>query len=134
GCPAQRLERYDLIDTAQQLRWETLVLDRPLNEHQVLLERGPITGIRRLISRDVVEYLGTRVGRHHDVSVQEINLSTVLVRHPTIVEHLQQQAQNPPTGLLDLIEQNYRMTLVAHLTSKFLTEQVHRSIIGELRH
>jgi regulator of replication initiation timing len=51
------------------------------------------------------------VRRHDDDGVLEVDLTTVVVRQMSLVEHLQQDVEHVRMRLLDLVEQDHRVRL-----------------------
>ena len=63
--------------------------------------------------RRLVHRLGARVGRHDDDDVAEVGLAPVVVGQRAVVHHLQQHVEDVRVRLLDLVEQQHRVRLLA---------------------
>ena len=87
----QRIEDNDLINTVDKLRLEEL-----LNRFLLVLLTLFLVRIKRV--------LRTKVAGHDDDRILEVNGHTLGIRHPAIIENLQQNVEHIRMRLLDLIE------------------------------
>ncbi len=115
-------EDDDVVDTVDELRRE-VVADRT---HHELSCRG----LDRAFTR-VVEEGGTKVARHDDDRVAEVDDAALTVRQPSVIEDLKEELVELPRGLLDLVDEDDRVRLppdvLGELATLVVTDVARRS-------
>ncbi|KOT22176.1 hypothetical protein DM52_2199 [Burkholderia mallei] len=100
----ERVEHDDVVDPVQELGAEVLL---DLDPHRIL-----DLFLRR--ARHRLDQLRAEIRRHHDHGVLEVDGAPLPVRHPAVVEHLQQHVEHVRVRLLDLVEQDHAVRLATH--------------------
>ena len=67
-----------------------------------------------IISRHLLNHLGTEVGSHDNNSILEIHGASLSISHASIIKHLQQNIEYIRMRLFNLVQQNYRIRFSAH--------------------
>ena len=99
-------EDDDLVDSINEL-WREMAADR--SHHQLL-------GLRfHLTFAHIAEVSRTKVTRHNNDSVAEVNDSTLTVRKSPVVQNLQEKRNKFPASLLDLIYEHDAVGLAANI-------------------
>ncbi len=121
GQLALELEQ-ELVDHAQDdVLVERAEADRgvePVAElgREQALDVGHLVALLALggeADRRLVHRLGAGIGGHDDDDVAEVGLAPVVVGQRAVVHHLQQHVEDVRVRLLDLVEQQHRMRLLA---------------------
>src|SRR5258706_3987144 len=70
-------------------------------------------------ARELPEMLAADIGRHDDDRVAQIHALAAPVRHPTLVERLEEQVQQVRARLFDFVEQHHRVRIVLQLIRQY---------------
>src|SRR5690606_9837829 len=104
----------DVVDTVEELGLEV-----PLELFIDLALHPLVAGLRVALDLEAHRAAGDRGGPevrgHDDDRVLEVHDPTLTVGEATLFEDLQQRVEDVGVGLLDLIEENDRERLAAHL-------------------
>ena len=117
----QRREHDRVVDAVEELGTEVLLeLLRDLRLHATVVVRRVI---RRLEARQdtLVNVAGTQVRRHDDDGVLEVHLSALRVRQAPLLQDLKQRVEDIRVSLLNLVEEDDRERLAAHLLRELAT-------------
>ena len=105
-------EDDDLIDTVDELGRE-VVADRAHDEFPSLRLDGAFA--------HVIEERCTKVARHDDDRVAEVDNTALAIGQPTIVGDLEEELVELPRGLLDFVDENDRVRLPTDVLCELAT-------------
>ena len=105
-------EDDDVVDTVDEFGRE-VVADGAHDELPCCWLDGAFT--------HVVEERRTKVARHDDDRVAEVDDATLPVREATVVEDLQEESDKFPRGFLDLVDEHDRVRLAADVLGELST-------------
>src|SRR6478736_5400330 len=142
---AQVREDDGVVDTVEELGPEVLLeLVGDLGLHPLVVRAAVGSGREAHVGLGDVPR--AEVGRHDDDGVLEVDHPTLRVGEAAVLEHLQQRVEDLRMGLLDLVEENDREGLAAHLLGELATllvtdvagrraeQPAHRVLLGVLGH
>ena len=101
----QRVEHHHLVDAVDELGPEMRL---HLAHHRELDHLVVAVG-------HLLDHVRAEVRGHHDHRVLEVDRAALAVGQAAVVEHLQQRVEHVRVRLLDLVEQDHRVGLAAHL-------------------
>ncbi len=67
---------------------------------------------------EAFEFIGPQVGGHDDDRITEIDFSATAIRQETLIKNLQEEIEHIGVRLLDLIQENHGVGIIAHLVSQ----------------
>ena len=69
----------------------------------------------------MAHFTGTRITRHDDNGVLEVDLAAIAIRKDTVVQNLQKQVVDVGVSLLDFVEEHHAVRALAHLFAQLST-------------